>query len=317
MHNGSQRIMRWLIVTLFVGPLAIGAVRAIDPADGLNAGQDLVDLATEGIDRQVARINNGPHDAKTTFDEVRGLINWWDEFRDREVASRYRLNGPDGLLIQDGVEDTLATRLHGVLANYVAQNPDEPLDLGREAVEASFGSVELPPGRLLGFHLIRLMRLYGTLADTILTRPGLDLPGVRDGFLRHSWDLSQVYDQLHGAANEKYFCQLSEEDWLASRLVCEKCGHQGVDYKNQMTGIREDTTAVCKEAMDFSRTDPEVILQRIDCRHWGHIFTAQCPSCSASFDFSVPLPYFKEMQRQLATGALKDVKLPSDRIIDE
>lgn len=310
-------VARGAAMALVGAPLVLGTiVTAIGPGDGLWEGQDLVDYATMAIDGAVVRIQTGSLEAEVLYEEVQGLLRWHEEFDSSVVAERYRLGSPQALLIGDGVADTLATRLHDLLAAYVERHPDELLDRGREALEIALARMELPPGRLLGFHVAGMARIYGMQADTILTLPEFALPGVKDGFLRHVWDLTQVYAQVHSDVAQKYFCRLSQEDWMASRIVCGKCGHHGVSYTNQMTGIREDTTAVCLEAMDVTRTDPEVIVQRIDCRHWGHIFTATCPECGDEFKFSVPLPYYKVMQRAMASGALLDVKLPENRYMD-
>jgi hypothetical protein len=268
------------------------------------------------IDGTMARIREDSANRDVLYEEVRGLLRWYEEYDSTVVAKRFRSGSPDALLITDGIADTLATRLHGLLNDYVEQNPEEILDRGREALEIALARMELPPGRILGFHVVGMARLYGIQADTILTVPGLALPGVKDGFLRHTWDLSQIYAQVHSDAAQKYFCRLSQEDWLASRIICGECAHRGVDYTNQMTGIRHDSTATCLEALDVTRTDPEVVLERIDCRHWGHIFTATCPNCGNEFEFSVPLPYYKIMQRAMATGALQDVQLPEDRYLN-
>ncbi|MBD3236117.1 MAG: hypothetical protein GF330_05395 [Candidatus Eisenbacteria bacterium] len=313
-RRGVRRIAQGAGMALLAMILVAGTIQAIDPGDQLHQGQDLVDHATLAIDGVVDRVSAGPLERDPLYAEVRGLLHWVAEF-DSTIAERYRLGSAEAILITDGIADTLATRLHDLLGQYVEAHPEEILDRGREALEIALVRMELPPGRLLGFHLLNMARLYGMQADTILSVPELALPGVKDGFLRHVWDLSQVYAQVHSDPAQNYFCRLSQEDWMASRIVCAHCGHRGVDYTNQMTGIREDSTEACIEAMDMTRTDPEVVLQRIDCRHWGHIFTATCPECGEEFKFSVPLPYYRKMQRALATGALETVPLPEDRYL--
>jgi hypothetical protein len=300
------------VVLLSVAPIT--KVDAIDPGDGLHHGQELVDWATSLIDARVAEIRRGPQDGETLYGEIRGLVQWIPTYAEGKIAPQYRLEGPDGLMIQDAISDTLATRLHRVLAEYVKQNPDEILDRGREAFEIATSRVSLPPGRLLGFHLVHMAGLYVAQADTISEMPDLALPGVRDGFLRQVWDLCQIHEQIHATAAEKYFCRMSQEDWIAARIRCEKCGHRGFEFKNQMMGIREDTTAACQEIFDPTRVDPEVILERVECRHWGHIFTAKCPECGEIIKFSVALPYYKALQRELAAGVVSKVRLPEDRI---
>jgi hypothetical protein len=146
------------VVLLSVAPIT--KVDAIDPGDGLHHGQELVDWATSLIDARVAEIRRGPQDGETLYGEIRGLVQWVPTYAESKIAPQYRLEGPSGLMIQDAISDTLATRLHGVLAEYVKQNPDEILDRGREAFEIATSRVSLPPGRLLGFHLVHMAGLY-------------------------------------------------------------------------------------------------------------------------------------------------------------
>ncbi len=279
---------------------------AIDPRDQLLNGQDLVDRATEEIDQRVETLIGGRLDRETLYAGINGLLTRVHEFANDVVAERYRLDGPEGLLVTDGIADTLATRLHDLLREYVQHNPEEKLSVGRQALEIALSRIPIPPDRFLGFHLQHMASLYAAQSDTILSVEGIGDPaGVQDGFLRRVWDLCQLYAQVHKNAAEKYYCRIKQEDWIVQRLRCEKCSHRGLRFKNQMSGMREDTSAACLELMAVVDTSRAGILKRLNCRSWGHIFDAKCPECGEIIHFSVPLPYYRILQERIATGTEK------------
>jgi hypothetical protein len=292
---------------LLLALAAAGAVvQAIDPGDHLLHGQDLVEQATYRVDTQAQSIRRNVGDRETVYRGIRDLIAWEERFAQDTIAARYPLDGPYGLLVRDGLADTIATRMSGLLASYAERNPEELLDEGRRVFEMAIAEFPVPPGRFLGFHLVQLARLMGAQCDTILAvqqRLGQGDPaGVKDGYLRHLWDLGQLYDQAHRTAGEKYLCTITQEDWVAQRMRCGQCGRRGLQFHNQKNGLREDTTAACREILAPGAADPGSILERIRCRHWGHIFDTRCPGCGNELRFSVPLPYYRIMLMEIEKG---------------
>jgi hypothetical protein len=282
------------------------SVGAIDPGDELPNGQDLVEQATLRIDQWAARTRPLVADRDRLFGRVKHLFEWEESFARDTVATRYRLDGSDGLMIRDGIADTIATRLGGLLEQYASRFPDELLSEGRRTFETAAERFPVPPGRFLGFHLVALAELFGAQSDTILAvqqRLGRgDRAGVEDGYLRHLWDLSQLYSQAHRSAGERYLCIITQEDWMAQRLACAKCGRRGLKVYNQRNGMSEDTTATCRAILDVANPSPGSALDRIRCRHWGHIFNARCPACSTEVEFSVPLPQYRQMLIEIERG---------------
>jgi len=282
------------------------SVWAIDPADHLPHGQDLVEQATYRIDSWAAETRPMAGDRERLCQAVRRLIAWEGNFAQDTIATRCPLDGSDGLLVRDGIADTIATRLGGLLDRYASLVPEEILTEGRQAFEIGAADFPVPPGRFLGFHLIHLAYMLGVQCDTIAAmqqRVGrADRAGMQDGYLRRLWDLSQLYDQAHRTAGEKYLCTITGEDWIAQRMACAKCGKRGLKFYNQKNGMNEDTTAVCRKILDVADPSPASALDRIRCRHWGHIFFARCPACSTEVRFSVPLPYYRIMLMEIEQG---------------
>jgi hypothetical protein len=302
--RGTLGRLGFLAVVATLGLLVCQSTDAIEQGDYLPEGQVLVDRATMEIDRQVAGILMGDLTPERTFKSVDSLLGWVLEYNTNLVASHLRLDSPYGLLVTDGIADTLTTRLYSVLEAYVAQNPEERLTVGRQALEFVLAHVQIPPGRLLGFHFQYMAVVYATQADTTLAVEGIGDPeGIYDGALRHMWDLAQVYEQVHRTAGEKYMCRITQEDWIIRRAVCEKCGHRGLRFRNQLSGMRDDTTATCKEVLYSDDTSIEGQLAKIRCHHWGHIFKAACPQCEEVVDFSVPLPHYRLMQLHFIAGS--------------
>lgn len=279
---------------------------AIEPGDHLPHGQDLVEQGTYRVDTWAARTRGVVADRARLFDAIRHLIAWEGRFARDTIAVRYELEGSDGLLIRDGIADTIATRLSGILRSYASRYPEELLTEGRQTLELTMDRFPVPPGRFLGFHMIHLADLIGTQCDTILAvqqRLGrVDAAGVQDGYLRHLWDLSQLYDQAHSTAGERYLCTITQEDWIAQRMVCPKCKKRGLKFYNQKNGLNEDTTQTCREILDMARPEPASALERIRCRHWGHVFYTRCPACSTETRFSVPLPHYRQMLIEIELG---------------
>jgi hypothetical protein len=306
----TPKVIRAIVAAVAAGILMVPIlnVGAVDPRDHLHHGQDLVEEATREIDRRVASMLAGQHDTPSMYLGVRDILTWVRGFNEESVAARYRLDEPLGLLITDGIADTLSARLHGVLATYVRENPEEKLTVGRQALELAYAQIPMAPGRFLGFHLQHMATLYAMQADTILNAPQLEDPdAVQDGFLRYVWDLSQLYEQMHDGVVARYQCRLRQEDWIVQRARCGKCNHRGLKYRNQMTGLREDTTTVgCKEILYSTDTSPEGIRKRFACRSWGHIFEIECPECGDITRFSVPLPDYKKLQLGRALGEIPD-----------
>lgn len=279
------------------------SVDAVDPGDHLPNGQDLVDWATVEIDQRVEEIGLSGLDIAATYTGVRDLLGWVEDFNRSQVAPRYRLDGPFGILITDGIADTLSTRLSTLLSEFVRVNQDEKLTMGRQMLELIVTRFPIPPGTFLGFHLQHLSWLYGLQSDSLLAAEGAaDPAGVQDGFLRRVWDLCQLYTQFHETPGDRYLCRIQQENWLLHRIVCEECGYRGMDFQNQMTGLREDTTAACREVIRSQDTGREAILKRFACRNWGHIFDVKCPECGKIIHFTVPLPDYKILQRRIAVG---------------
>jgi hypothetical protein len=294
----------WLLLATNLVVWALVGVRAVDPGDQLHRGQDLVDQATGEIDRRVAVFQDAGLQTPELYQGIVDLLEWLVQFREETVATRFRLDEPDGLLITDGIADTLSTRLHTLLQSYVTQRPQEALGPGRQALELEVGRFPLPPGSVLGFHVEHLLQLYQVVADTLLAHGALtDSDGVQDGFLRHAWDLSQLHEQYHRRPGDRYLCRIEEENWILQRSRCEECGHRGLRFQNQRMGLREDTTAACREALANMDSSPEAILGRLDCRYWGHLFDVKCPECGHQVYFSVPLPDYKVLQKGIAVGA--------------
>jgi hypothetical protein len=304
----SLRGMARATLGLVLGGIGISAW-AIEPGDQLPHGQDLVEQATYRIDAWAASTRGVVGDRGRLFTSVRKLIAWEDRFARDTVAVRYPLDGSDGLLVRDGIADTIATRLSGLLAGYASRFPDEILTEGRQTLELTMDRFPVPPGRFLGFHLVHLAGMIGAQCDTILAvqqrLDRIDAAGVQDGYLRHLWDLGQLYAQAHISAGERYLCTITQEDWIAQRMVCPKCAKRGLKFYNQKNGMNEDTTEVCRKILDVSGSNPESALDRIRCRHWGHIFFARCPACSTEVRFSVPLPHYRQMLIEIELGKEK------------
>jgi len=293
----------FFVVILAACGLAVVQTRAIDEGDKLPHGQFLVDDATAEIDRQVTALLKRGLARDEVFRGVTNLIDWVAEYNRTTVSKQFPLTDPRGILVTDGVADTLATRLYRVLREYVIANPDEILTEGRQAVELLFAGIPVPPGRFLGFHFQHMAGLYGMQADTLLSMTELDdRAGVEDGYLRHLWNLSQLYHQVHIDAGQRYMCRVSQEDWILQRMVCEKCGNRGYHYRNQRMGMSWEHTAECDSILLNRSSDPEHVARRIDCYHWGHVFTVRCPSCADTLVFSVPLPNYKIMQKEISLG---------------
>jgi hypothetical protein len=304
----APMLPRWAAALLALGLVLVvfrclpeaGAIR---PMDQLRYGQDFVDQATAEIDGRVAAMHGQPYDAPSLFLHIRDLIAWVMDYDQNTVGDRYPLDGPEGLLVTDGIADTLATRLFPVLSDYVTHVEREDLGPGRQALEVAAANIPVPPGRFLGFHFQHMTFLYAAQADTILKVAPVEYDGgVYDGFLRRLWDIAQLYDQVHKSAAEKYFSRVTQEDWIAQRLRCAKCGHRGLRFQDQRMGLREDTTGVCKEILLSTDSSPEGIKAKFGCRAYGHVFDAVCPQCSTKIHFTVPLPYYRELQLQIALG---------------
>ena len=293
---------------LFLALLWGAHAGAIHPLDQLHYGQDLVDRATVQIDRETGRLMKVAGDRAALYRGVRALSAWEASFAADTIGERYYLEGPEGLLIRDGVADTLVVRLTPVLAAYVKKHPDEILDPARQAFELATARVPVPPGRFLGFHFVDLSFLLGAQADTILTvlahrQPPADPAGVQDGLLRRLWDLGQLYTQTHSSASEKYFSTVVQEDWICRRLRSQKCGQRGFRYTKEFTGMKDDPCQRCSDLLYGAKRESATPLDRIECRHWGHVFHAVSDSCPEdTVRFSVPLPYYRELQIRRALG---------------
>jgi hypothetical protein len=304
----GSRCAALLIAALCVAALPWGSASAIEMADSLRQGQYLVDLATRQIDGRTASLMASAADRALLFREVRGLLAWEQDYASERIGPRYPLTGPQGLLVRDGVADTLVTRLHAPLQAYVQAHPEELLTAGRQAFELALSSIPMPPGRFLGFHFVQLAGLYGAQCDTILaaverTHRG-DVEGVQDGYLRQLWDMSQLYQQAHATSGEKYLCTVSQEDWMAERLVCPVCGRRGMRLTDQRMALREDTSAECRQFLASQTDDHATRIAKLLCRRWGHIFDARCQKsdCTGAYDFSVPLPYYRKMMLEIERG---------------
>ncbi len=306
MTDTRMRRTAALAVLLAVGgAILLGGVRvgAIRPMDGLHHGQGLVDAATGEIDGRVDAMRSQGLETQLLSQNIRSLVDWVHEYGAATVAPRYSLGSAEGLLITDGIADTLATRLYAVLGDYVADHPEENLGRGRQALEVALASIPLPPGRFLGFHFAHLANLYGAQTDTVLSvAPASEHAGVHEGYLRRLWDLAQLYHQVHKTNAEKYFCRIAQEDWLIQRMICEECGHRGLRWRDQRMGLREDTTAACLEVLYSTDRGPEAIRGKFNCRSYGHVFDAACPECGWEVHFNVPLPYYRELQLGIALG---------------
>ena len=303
----QQGILRVVVGLGLMAMALLGMIRttgAIDPGDHLPHGQFLVEEATQEIDRRVDALAETGFVREPLYEGVGDLLDWVQVFADTVVTQHFPLTDPRGILVTDGIADTLATRLHDVFSQYVELYPDELLGDGRQAIEIVYSEVPVPPGRFLGFHYQRMLNIYYAQAETLLTMPEIPDPdGVRDGFLRHAWDLAQLYQQVHRDAGEKYMCRIAQEDWILQRMVCPHCGNLGYRYRDQRMGMSEVATEECREILaKRSAKTPEEIEARINCYHWGHIFEVQCPQCADSLTFSVPLPHYKILQKELATG---------------
>lgn len=302
----------WAAVAILI--LLGGRAGAIEPADSLRQGQYLVDRATAEIDRQLATFQ-GSADRELLYRGIRDLLGWEQVYAAERIEPRYPLKGPHGILVRDGVADTIATRLHGVLETYVQATPEELLTPGRRAFELGTAAIPMPPGRFLGFHYVQLAQLYAAQCDTIeavVARTGQgDLEGMQDGYLRHLWDLNQLYQQAHATNADRYLCRVSQEDWMAERLFCPACGKRGMRLADQRMALREDTTAACRELIYSGRDDQATRVAAVLCRHWGHLFTARCKDreCAGTHEYSVPLPYYRLMQLELTRGDLTDPDL--------
>ena len=295
-----------LMVVLALKPLT--TADAILPQDFLRQGQDLVDEATAEIDARIGTLRGGALDAATVHAGLADLLAAVHTFNQTQVSDRYALDCPEGLMITDGIADTLATRVSWLLRDYIDRNPDELLTQGRQALEMALVNFPLPPGRFLGFHFQRLAMVFADAADTILTMRSIGDPaGVYDGFLRRVWDLSQVYDQMHASAGERYFCRIRQEDLIAHRMRCRKCGHIGQSMRNQRFGLSENETPDCQAVFASTDTSRASIIKRFRCRSWGHIFETSCPDCGAKDDFAVRLPYYRLLQLKIA---LREEEVP-------
>ncbi len=280
--------------------------RAIDPGDRLRDGQDLIDQGTREIDRRVFTLRSSVGDRQALYAGLQDLLRWEENFARDVIAPRYRLDGPQGLLVRDGIDDTLATRSHDLLVDYITANPDELLSRTRQAFEVGISAIPMPPGRFLGFHFVHLAQLYAMQADTVVavskSRGITELGGVEDGFLRHVWDIAQVYEQAHRDSGQKHFCQITQENWIMQRIVCARCGHRGFTISKQDNGVRDDTTAACRSLLASIEADSVHTIARIACRHWGHIFDAECPQCKEIVHFSVPLPFYRTLMLEVSQG---------------
>ncbi len=314
-----------MLVRLAASVLVLGlalllpqSTQAIDKGDHLKYGQDLVDKATVEIDKRIDTLRGGSMDCEVVYSGLNSLISWWDGYRRDEVAERYYLDEPVGLLILDGVADTLATRISPLLEIYAQRNPEENLSRGRQTLEMLLAhpSYQPPTGRFIGYYLEGFSFLYFAQAETLLVqlnkedRVRTDLTesirGVYDGVLRHVLSLIRLYDQVHITDADKYFCRLDQEDSIPPRSKCTKCGQQGLKVTNVMNGLNESETPECAEVeLRKLGNGVEGINARFNCKHYGHIFDLECEACSEKFHYSVPLPYFKKMQRDIATGKEK------------
>jgi hypothetical protein len=313
------RTLAWRPVTLALGVVVLvgglGRAAAIEPADSLRHGQFLVDRATLQIDERAASLRAAVNDRMVLYRGVRDLFDWERRYAGESIQPACPIEGPDGLLVRDGVADTIATRMDGVLRGYLDRHPEELLSAGRQAIELSTSHIPMPPGRFLGFHLVQLAHLFGAQCDTIEAAAaragGGDLDGMADGFLRHMWDLSQLYAQAHATSTDRYLDCVSQEDWMAERLVCPICARQGMRLTDQRSAFREDTTAACRGALYRQSDDQATRVAQILCRHYGHIFNARCKdsSCQGAYEFSVPLPDYRRMQLEMVRGEIEEPKL--------
>jgi hypothetical protein len=318
-RTGSSSARCGALVLALMLTTAMGSLTwAVDEGDHLKFGQDLVDEATAELDKRVAVIRGGSMDTEVVFSGVHDMVDWLEDFRVSHIAERYRLDEPIGLLVTDGIADTLATRLGPLLEEYGRQNPEENLSRGRQTYELllSHPSYQLPTGRFIGAYMDGFTFLFVAQADTLIDQIATNqdfksnrresLLGVYDGVLRHLLDITRLYDQVHREASDKYFCRLDQEDAIPPRSRCTKCGHLGLKVKNIMNGLKESTDPECAEpilhALGYG---PDAINARFDCRYWAHIFDLECPECAEPVHYAVPLPFFKVMQRDVATGKIE------------
>jgi hypothetical protein len=296
------------LAALCIATVPWGIASAIDMADSLRQGQYLVERATRQIDARTASLMAAASDRALLVREIRGLLAWEQGYANERIRPSYPLTGPQGLLVRDGIADTIATRLHAPLQAYVQSHPEELLTPGRQAFELALSSIPMPPGRFLAFHLVQLANLQGAQCDTITAAVERmhrgDIEGAQDGYLRQLWDMSQLYQQAHASSGEKYLCTVSQEDWMAERLVCPVCGHRGMRLADQRMALREDTTAECRQFLAGQEDDQVTRVAKLLCRRWGHIFDARCqqPDCAGSYEYSVPLPYYRKMMLEIERG---------------
>jgi len=284
-----------------------GEAWAIDPLDHLSRGQDLVEEATGEIDRRQAEMLKVTDDRAALYGQVRDLSAWERDFAEQHIGMRYDPESAAGLMIRDGIADTLAVRMHPVLAAYAAAYPEEILDRPRQAFEIATNNVPVPPGRFLGFHFVELAGLYGVQADTAMAAlardPGdWDGAGIMDGLLRRLWNLSQLYEQVHRTAAEKYFCRIVQEDWIVQRMRSRKCGERGFRLINQHIGMKDNPSEACMQILYGGAQSSENPAERLRCHYWGHVFEAVHEACADTVRFSVPLPFYRILQIELAEG---------------
>jgi len=313
-RRDERRVPRraWLrVAALGLLLCAARSAPAVEPADSLRQGQYLVDRATGEIDRRLALVPPAA-DRATLYEAIRDLLAWEQDYALNRIAPAYALDGPHGLLVRDGIADTIATRLHDPLGTYAERETRELLTPGRQAFELGAAGMPMPPGRFLGFHLVHLAGLYGAQCDSIaavVERTGKgDLEGMQDGYLRHLRDLAHLYAQAHATSSDKYLCRISQEDWIGERLACPECGRRGMRLADQRMALREDMTGTCGELLYSQSDDQATRVAGILCRRWGHIFDARCrqEGCGGSYEFSVPLPYYRRMQLEILLGELEE-----------
>ncbi|MCK4415007.1 MAG: hypothetical protein KAY32_15850 [Candidatus Eisenbacteria sp.] len=309
--SGTERSIRWALVVaggvVLSLAAAIGPVSAIHPLDHLSRGQDLVEQATREIDRRQALMLQVTGDREALYRRMRQLSVWEQAFAEDSIGMRYRLESAPGLMIRDGIADTVATRLHDVLAAFVAGHSTEILDRSRQAFEIATSRFPMPPGRFLGFHFVELAALYGAQADTAVAvidrgETAWDSAGVMDGYLRRLWNLSQLYQQTHRTPAERYFCRIIQEDWMTQRMRSEKCGARGFRFVNQHIGMKDNPSEECMQILYGGEVSYENVVERLRCRHWGHVFEAVNAECADTVRFSIPLPFYRIMQIEMAEG---------------
>lgn len=303
--GGLTWALRLLVAVAVPGVMLLPVARAVPPRGQLPKGQALVDSATSIIDTEVSNIVRAGLALRPTYEGMVEAIDQVRQFLLERVAPRYPLDTPEGLLIADGIGDTLAVRLSKVAAEYVKGNPDEMLGPGRIALETVVTNVSLPPGRFLGFHFHTMVQIYATQAESLLA--AIDQTDrrheVMDGFIRHVHDLGMLYSQTHKDAAEKYFSRMAEEDWLARRIRCPQCGHLGMEIRDVLNHVQEDTTGACGELIRTPTAGhAELAKKKVECIWWSHRFTVACPVCGHKLSYEVPLPYLREYRIQLARG---------------